>query len=99
MGWDAYFRSGFHPDGAFCGSRKEQERRTSMEYTLEVTHWPRGGRNVPQRVMLWCQRSPSDQTLALCFKEQLVRDEETWVKATNEKKMVNRDGCLQTSRK
>ena len=27
MGWDAYFRSGFHPDGAFFGSRKEQERK------------------------------------------------------------------------
>ena len=26
MRWDAYFRSGFHPDGAFFGSRKEQER-------------------------------------------------------------------------
>ena len=27
MGWDAYFRSGFHPDGASFGSRKEQERK------------------------------------------------------------------------
>jgi len=27
MGWDACFRSGFHPDGAFFGSRKEQERK------------------------------------------------------------------------
>ena len=31
MRWDAYFRSGFHPDGTCFGSRKEQERKTCQK--------------------------------------------------------------------
>ena len=34
MGWDACFRSGFHPDGAFFGSRKEQERKNCHKVYL-----------------------------------------------------------------
>ena len=99
MCWDAYFKSGFHPDGASFGNRKEQQKKPSTKCTLEVMHWPRGGRNVPQRVILWCQRPPSDQTVALYFKEYLVRADETWVKANDESNVVNRAACLQTSRK
>jgi len=34
MCWDAYFKSGFHPDGACFGNRKEQERKTFHEVYL-----------------------------------------------------------------
>ena len=34
MGWDAYFRSGFHPDGAFFGIGKEQERKNCHKVYL-----------------------------------------------------------------
>ena len=49
--------------------------------------------------MLYCHRSPSDQTMALSFKEQLVRVDGTWEKAKDESKVVNRDGYMKTSRK
>jgi len=85
MGCDACFRSGFHPDGAFFHSRKEQEiKKNCYKVHLGRLSLATRSENCPSEYTAvlpeLTQFVVSDKTLVLSFKEQLVRVDETLVK-------------------
>ena len=73
MGWDAYFRSGFHPYGAFFGIGKEQERKNCHKvYLGRVALAMRRKKYLGEQLVLLLETATKKALSASAFSSSLV---------------------------